>query len=100
MIGRIVFVTLISLALGEMAWADESSLTNRPNPRNPWPALLQQADTLGLPTGFLTHIDPSFVNITFEDLRTYAAEYHPEDHRMILNMRLSFNEAGGALADL
>ncbi|MEC4679781.1 MAG: hypothetical protein VST67_03675, partial [Nitrospirota bacterium] len=87
MIGRIVFVTLISLALGEMAWADESSLANRPNPRNPWPALLQQADTLGLPTGFLTHIDPSFVNITFEDLRTYAAEYHPEDHRMILNMR-------------
>ena len=60
----------------------------------------KQAETLGLPTEFLTHIDPAFVNITFEDLRTYAAEYHPEDHRMILNMRLSFNEAGGALADL
>jgi len=94
-------VTLfLSLNLGGMAWADEGSTSSRPNPRNPWPALLQQADGLGLPTGFLTHIDPSFVTITFEDLRTYAAEYHPEDHRMILNMRLSFNEAGGALADL
>ena len=100
MIGRIVFVILMSFGISEMARAEESSSANRPNPRNPWPALLQQADTLGLPTGFLTHIDPSFVNITFEDLRTYAAEYHPEDHRMILNMRLSFNEAGGALADL
>ena len=99
-IGGIVFVTLLSLGLGQIAVADETSATNRPNPRNPWPALLQQAETIGLPIEFLTHIDPSFVTISFEDLRTYAAEYHPEDHRMILNMRLSFNEAGGALADL
>ncbi len=98
--GKIIVILFLSLSLGGMAWADEGSTNTRPNPRNPWPALLQQADTLGLPTGFLTHIDPSFVHITFEDLRTYAAEYHPEDHRMILNMRLSFNEAGGALADL
>ncbi len=90
----------MSTGIGGMAWADESASASRPNPRNPWPALLQQADTLGLPTEFLSHIDPLFVSITFEDLRTYAAEYHPEDHRMILNMRLSFNEAGGALADL
>jgi len=82
------------------AWAEANSSPNRPNPRHPWPALLQQADTLGLPTEFLQHIDPQFVTVTFEDLRTYAAEYHPEDHTMILNMRLSFNEAGGALADL
>ena len=95
-----LFLTACSLALSNITWADETSSANRPNPRNPWPALLQQAETLGLPTEFLTHIDPAFVNITFEDLRTYAAEYHPEDHRMILNMRLSFNEAGGALADL
>ncbi len=92
--------TCISVGLSGIAWAEEETSTNRPNPRNPWPALVQQAAALGLPTEFLTHIDPAFVNITFEDLRTYAAEYHPEDHRMILNMRLSFNEAGGALADL
>ena len=50
-----------------------------------------------LPTAFLKEIDPTFVTVVFEDLRTYAAEYHPEDHRMILNMRLSFNKAGGRL---
>ncbi len=99
-ISGMFFVISISLAFGGVAWANENEATARPQPRNPWPALLQQAESLGLPTEFLTHIDPDFVNITFEDLRTYAAEYHPEDHRMILNMRLSFNEAGGALADL
>jgi len=67
---------------------------------NPWPALIQQADERGLPTTFLKHIDPTFVTVVFEDLHTYAAEYHPPQHRMILNMRLSFNKAGGALADL
>ncbi len=99
-IAGIILITGMSLGLSGIAWAKEETVTNRPNPRNPWPALIQQAETLGLPTEFLKHIDPAFVKITFEDLRTYAAEYHPEDHRMILNMRLSFNEAGGALADL
>ena len=96
-----ILVTIVlQLSLVGLTRAEDATSTNQPDPRNPWPALLQQAETLGLPTEFLTHIDPTFVNITFEDLRTYAAEYHPEDHRMILNMRLSFNEAGGALADL
>ncbi len=65
-----------------------------------WTNLIEQAGALGLPTGFLKDIDPGFVTVTFEDLRTYAAEYHPEDHRMILNLRLSFNNAGGALMDV
>ena len=99
-ISGILFISYISIALSGLAWAEEAASGDRPQPKNPWPALLQQAESLGLTTEFLTHIDPNFVNITFEDLRTYAAEYHPEDHRMILNMRLSFNEAGGALADL
>ncbi|RMH32582.1 MAG: hypothetical protein D6690_13955 [Nitrospirae bacterium] len=68
--------------------------------RHPWPALIAQAEARGLPTGFLKEIAPDFVDVAFEDLRTYAAEYHPERHQMILNLRLSFNEAGGALADL
>ncbi|MCY4613906.1 MAG: hypothetical protein OXB94_09845 [Nitrospira sp.] len=67
---------------------------------NTWSNLIEQAESLGLPTEFLKEIDPDFVTVTFEDLRTYAAEYHPEDHRMILNLRLSFNKAGGALMDL
>ncbi len=65
-----------------------------------WPNLIEQAEGLGLPTRFLKEIDANFVTVVFEDLRTYAAEYHPEDHRMILNMRLSFNSAGGALKSL
>ncbi len=67
---------------------------------NTWLNLIAQAEALHLPTGFLKEIDRDFVTVTFEDLRTYAAEYHPEDHRMILNLRLSFNKAGGALMDL
>lgn len=67
---------------------------------NTWLNLIDQAEALHLPTGFLKEIDPDFVTVTFEDLRTYAAEYHPKDHRMILNLRLSFNKAGGALMDL
>ena len=67
---------------------------------NTWINLIEQAESLDLPTGFLKEIDPDFVTVTFEDLRTYAAEYHPENHRMILNLRLSFNRAGGALMDL
>ena len=70
------------------------------NPPNPWPALIREAETLGLPTRFLKEIDPEFVTVEFADLHTYAAEYHPENHRMILNLRLSFNKAGGALAAL
>jgi hypothetical protein len=99
-IGLAMMASLISVTMPDMAWSGEDPTSSHPNPRHPWPALLQQAETLGLPTGFLTHIDPKFVTVTFEDLRTYAAEYHPQDHTMILNMRLSFNEAGGALADL
>jgi len=72
----------------------------RSHPPNPWPALIQQAEAHGLPVEFLKQIDPTFVTVVFEDLHTYAAEYHPPDHRMILNLRLSFNQAGGALADL
>ena len=98
-IGSTIIICLTTVGSG-LTWADQTSSGTQSHPRNPWPALLQQAEELGLPTEFLTHIDPEFVKITFEDLRTYAAEYHPEDHRMILNMRLSFNEAGGALADL
>lgn len=83
-------------------WAYASvALAERPeHVRHPWPALIAQAEKRGLPTGFLKEIDPKFVDVVFEDLHTYAAEYHPERHQMILNLRLSFNEAGGALADL
>ena len=90
-----IFLLTVSQAV---AATDQSSA--RTKSQHPWPALIQQAEARGLPTEFLKEIDPTFVTVVFEDLRTYAAEYHPEDHRMILNMRLSFNKAGGVLAEL
>ena len=90
---------ILTAGISQQAHADKDTAPPI-SPRHPWPALIQQAEARGLPTGFLKQIDPRFVTVVFEDLRTYAAEYHPLDHRMILNMRLSFNEAGGALADL
>ncbi len=55
---------------------------------------------MGLPTNFLNDMPGDFVTIQFEDLHTYAAEYHPEDHRMVLNRTLSFNVAGSVLRPL
>ena len=94
----ILAVLLLGAVLGLTRFAHSAQGPDRTV--NTWLNLIDQAEALHLPTGFLKEIDPDFVTVTFEDLRTYAAEYHPEDHRMILNLRLSFNKAGGALMDL
>ena len=94
----IVAILLLGSVLGLARFAHSAQGPDRTV--NTWNNLIGQAESLDLPTGFLKEIDPDFVTVTFEDLRTYAAEYHPEDHRMILNLRLSFNKAGGALMDL
>src|SRR5690349_15156519 len=78
---------------------DGNSITpNDPHHNDPrkdfWPSLIAQAKTAGLPTRFLLAIDPSFVTLEFDDLHAFAAEYHPEDHQLILNRSLSFNAAG------
>ena len=65
-----------------------------------WERLLAEADRLHMPTTFLKAIPPEFIHFEFDDLRTYAAEYHPGEHRMILNRSLSFNAAGGTLRPL
>ncbi|HET7058407.1 MAG TPA: hypothetical protein VFI05_06725 [Nitrospiraceae bacterium] len=65
--------------------------------KNFWPSLIAQAKTAGLPTRFLLAMDPSFVTLEFDDLHAFAAEYHPENHQLILNRSLSFNAAGGTL---
>ena len=94
----VVAILLLGVALSLTRFAHSAQGPDRSV--NTWINLIEQAGSLALPTGFLKEIDPGFVTVTFEDLRTYAAEYHPEDHRMILNLRLSFNKAGGALMDL
>jgi hypothetical protein len=70
------------------------------NPVLLWRNLLADAAGLKLPIQFLEEIPAGFVRFEFDDLRAFAAEYHPEDHRMILNRALSFNHAGGTLRPL
>jgi hypothetical protein len=65
-----------------------------------WQQLLVDADNLGLPTKFLRALPPDFIRFEFDDLQTFAAEYHLSDHRMVLNRSLSFNAAGATLRPL
>jgi hypothetical protein len=65
-----------------------------------WERLVVEAERLHLPAKFLKEIPPDFIRFEFDDLRTYAAEYQPGEHRMVLNRSLSFNAAGGALKPL
>ena len=68
--------------------------------RLPLAALISESEELGLPTKFLRELPLDFVTVTFEDLHRWAAEYHPEEHHMILNRVLSFNQAAGTLRPL
>ncbi|MBX3331496.1 MAG: hypothetical protein KF722_13900 [Nitrospira sp.] len=65
-----------------------------------WARLLDDAGRAQLPTKFLKALPPDFIHFEFDDLRTYAAEYHPDEHRMVLNRSLSFNSAGRTLKPL
>jgi hypothetical protein len=65
-----------------------------------WARLLDDAERLRLPTKFLKALPPDFIHFEFDDLRTYAAEYHLGEHRMVLNRSLSFNAAGRTLKPL
>jgi hypothetical protein len=65
-----------------------------------WRQLIGEAQAMGLPTKFLKAIPPNFIQFQFDDLRSYAAEYHPGEHRMVLNRTLSFNGAGAMLRPL
>lgn len=65
-----------------------------------WRQLVTEAARLHLPTKFLKVIPQDFIDFEFDDLRAYAAEYHPGEHRLVLNRTLSFNAAGGTLKPL
>lgn len=65
-----------------------------------WASLCADAERMQLPTKFLKALPPDFIHFEFDDLRTYAAEYYPEEHRMVLNRSLSFNAAGRTLKPL
>ena len=65
-----------------------------------WGQLISEAHALGLPTKFLKAVPPNFVRFEFDDLHSYAAEYHLGEHRMVLSRALSFNRAGATLRPL
>jgi hypothetical protein len=65
-----------------------------------WARLLTEAERLHLPTKFLRVLPLDFIRFEFDDLRTYAAEYHPGEHRMLLNRTVSLNAAGRVLKPL
>lgn len=65
-----------------------------------WARLIADAERFRLPTKFMKALPPDFIRVEFDDLRAYAAEYHPGDHRMVLDRSLSFNAAGRGLRSL
>ncbi len=69
----------------------------KPSSERMWRQMVDEAEGLGLPTKFLKVIPPSFVQFEFDDLHSYAAEYHLGEHRLVLNRVLSFNGAGATL---
>ena len=102
---RTAVVSLILLLSSSWCYADDNpavrSADTLPDESvKLWQALIRQADALALPTEFLKTIKPGFVTIEFDDLHAFAAEYHPDEHRMVLNLTLSFNMAGGTLKPL
>lgn len=80
----------------EPAIADPSGLATS----RMWGQLLAEARQLYLPTKFLAAMPADFIRFEFEDLHIYAAEYHPGEHRLVLNRSLSLNAAGRTLRPL
>ncbi len=90
------------LMMGGLLLAPNAGMSEErlPSADRMWRQLLGEAHVLGLPTKFLKAVPPSFVQFAFDDLHSYAAEYHLGEHRMVLNRALSFNGAGATLRPL
>ena len=95
-------VAAMGLLMGGLLFVPNAGMSEErlPLTDRTWRQLLSEAHTLGLPTKFLKAVPPSFVQFEFDDLRSYAAEYHLGEHRMVLNRALSFNGAGATLRPL
>jgi hypothetical protein len=93
---------MMGLLMSGLLLAPNTGLSEEglPSSDRMWRQVLKEAHALGLPTKFLTAVPPSFVRFEFDDLHSYAAEYHLGDHRMVLNRTLSFNGAGATLRPL
>ncbi len=97
---RLFLVWCCWLGVAFVAEASVTSSKEEGSAVRTWVGLLDDAERLRLPTKFLKVLPPDFVHLEFDDLRTYAAEYHPDEHRLVLNRSLSFNAAGRTLKPL
>jgi hypothetical protein len=95
-------VVAISLLMGGLLFAPSVGMPEEhlPIPDRMWRQLISEAHAMSLPTKFLKAVPPTFVQFEFDDLHSYAAEYHIGEHRMVLNRALSFNGAGATLRPL
>jgi hypothetical protein len=71
-----------------------------PDPQGEWRRLTREAAEMGLPARFLRLLPAEFVTLEFADLKNVAAEYHPEDHRMVFHLNLSEGNQGQRLRSL
>ena len=95
-------VVAMGLLIGGLLFSPNAGMSDEhlPSTERMWSQLLGEAHALGLPTKFLKAVPPSFVQFEFDELHSYAAEYHLGEHRMVLNRALSFNGAGATLRPL
>lgn len=97
---RFVFAWCCWWGMASTALAVPSEPVGSDSSSRQWERLLTESGQLHLPTAFLKRVPPDFIRFEFDDLRAYAAEYHPGEHRMVLNRSLSFNAAGRVLKPL
>ena len=96
----LVVIFGISCAAVLLSSAGKSGVVQGATTGRIWEQIVVEAEALKLPTKFLRRVPADFVRFEFADLRAFAAEYHLEEHRMVLNRALSFNAAGGTLRSL
>ena len=95
-------VVAMGLLMGGLLLAPNVGMPEGPrsSAERMWQQVLREAHVMGLPTKFLKAVPSSFVRFEFDELHSYAAEYHLGEHRMVLNRALSFNGAGATLRPL
>jgi hypothetical protein len=71
-----------------------SSAVRVPDSQAEWQHLTTELADAGLPSRFLKLLPRGFVQLEFADLKTAAAEYHPDGHRMVFNLALSEGKEG------
>jgi hypothetical protein len=102
MVRALCKVVTMGLLMGGFLFAPNAGMTEErlPLADRMLPQMISEAHAMSLPTKFLKAVPPSFVQFEFDDLHSYAAEYHLREHRMVLNRALSFNGAGATLRPL